>query len=153
MSKLSGTKNPFNIIVIVAALGYFVDIYDLILFSIVRVPSLKEIGIPADRVEILVQLPPFETRSSSFRIHPFVGRIIQPIAWRRNEREVAEIMDVSLVELIGAEVLDEGVAASAMTPAPQRTPYYRVGDYQLWGLSYRILRALVPRLRAGEWEI
>ncbi|NTU87138.1 MFS transporter [Chlorobium sp.] len=31
--------------VIVAALGYFVDIYDLVLFSIVRVPSLKELGI------------------------------------------------------------------------------------------------------------
>ena len=31
--------------VIVAALGYFVDIYDLVLFSIVRVPSLKAIGI------------------------------------------------------------------------------------------------------------
>ena len=39
------TSNPFNIIVIVAALGYFVDIYDLILFSIVRVPSLKSLGI------------------------------------------------------------------------------------------------------------
>ena len=31
--------------VIVAALGYFVDIYDLILFSIVRVPSLKSLGL------------------------------------------------------------------------------------------------------------
>jgi MFS transporter, putative metabolite:H+ symporter len=31
--------------VIVAALGYFVDIYDLLLFSIVRVASLKEIGV------------------------------------------------------------------------------------------------------------
>jgi len=31
--------------VIVAALGYFVDIYDLVLFSIVRVPSLKAIGL------------------------------------------------------------------------------------------------------------
>jgi MFS family permease len=32
--------------VIVAALGYFVDIYDLILFSIVRIPSLRGIGVP-----------------------------------------------------------------------------------------------------------
>src|SRR5688572_30691654 len=39
------TKNPLNIIVIVSALGYFVDIYDLILFSIVRVASLNSIGI------------------------------------------------------------------------------------------------------------
>lgn len=30
--------------VIVGALGYFVDIYDLVLFSIVRVPSLKGLG-------------------------------------------------------------------------------------------------------------
>ena len=39
------TSNPFNIVVIVAALGYFVDIYDLILFSIVRIPSLRTIGV------------------------------------------------------------------------------------------------------------
>jgi len=36
-----------NAAVVVAALGYFVDIYDLILFSIVRVESLKELGITA----------------------------------------------------------------------------------------------------------
>lgn len=34
-----------SIPVIVAALGYFVDIYDLVLFSIVRIPSLKAIGL------------------------------------------------------------------------------------------------------------
>ena len=34
----------FSLPVIVAALGYFVDIYDLVLFSIVRVPSLKALG-------------------------------------------------------------------------------------------------------------
>jgi len=32
--------------ILLAALGYFVDIYDLILFSIVRVKSLKGIGVP-----------------------------------------------------------------------------------------------------------
>jgi MFS family permease len=31
--------------VIVAALGYFVDIYDLLLFTIVREPSLKDLGV------------------------------------------------------------------------------------------------------------
>lgn len=34
--------------VIVAALGYFVDIYDLLLFGIVRVPSLKSMGLDVD---------------------------------------------------------------------------------------------------------
>lgn len=31
--------------IVVASLGYFVDIYDLILFSIVRIPSLKDLGL------------------------------------------------------------------------------------------------------------
>src|SRR6476659_4610368 len=31
--------------VLVAALGYFVDIYDLLLFSIIRIPSLKSFGL------------------------------------------------------------------------------------------------------------
>lgn len=35
----------FSLPVIVAALGYFVDIYDLLLFSIIRVPSLKSLGL------------------------------------------------------------------------------------------------------------
>jgi MFS transporter, putative metabolite:H+ symporter len=39
--------------VIVAALGYFVDIYDLLLFSITRVPSLKSMGLTD--AEVLVQ--------------------------------------------------------------------------------------------------
>lgn len=35
---------------IVAALGYFVDIYDLLLFGIVRVSSLKSIGVTEDQI-------------------------------------------------------------------------------------------------------
>src|ERR1700749_1023660 len=40
-------KSPslFNLAVIVGALGYFVDVYDLLLFSIIRVPSLKSLGL------------------------------------------------------------------------------------------------------------
>lgn len=36
----------WNSTVIISSLGYFVDIYDLILFSIVRIPSLRSIGVP-----------------------------------------------------------------------------------------------------------
>lgn len=38
-------KNAVTLAVVVAALGYFVDIYDLILFAIIRVPSLRDIGV------------------------------------------------------------------------------------------------------------
>lgn len=38
--------------VIVASLGYFVDIYDLLLFGIVRIPSLTELGLDEAAVSI-----------------------------------------------------------------------------------------------------
>lgn len=38
-------KNIFNTTVLVSSLGYFVDIYDLILFGIVRIPSLTFLGV------------------------------------------------------------------------------------------------------------
>ena len=41
------TRRPY-VPILVAALGYFVDIYDLILFSIVRVPSLTALGLSGD---------------------------------------------------------------------------------------------------------
>ena len=40
----------FHKAVIVSALGYFVDIYDLLLFSIVRLPSLKDLGLTEDEI-------------------------------------------------------------------------------------------------------
>ncbi|MEO5998665.1 MAG: MFS transporter [Chitinophagaceae bacterium] len=43
MNKTS--TSVFSIPVFVAALGYFVDIYDLLLYTIVRVPSLRSLGL------------------------------------------------------------------------------------------------------------
>ncbi|HTA16503.1 MAG TPA: MFS transporter, partial [bacterium] len=38
------------LVILVAALGYFVDIYDLLLFSMVRTPSLVSLGVPTDQL-------------------------------------------------------------------------------------------------------
>nr|WP_290937325.1 hypothetical protein [Haliscomenobacter sp.] len=49
-SAKSSLQHLFSIPVIVAALGYFVDIYDLLLFSIVRIPSLQSLGLSEQEV-------------------------------------------------------------------------------------------------------
>lgn len=48
--ELAKSKSVFNIAVIVAALGYFVDIYDLLLFGIIRLPSLRSLGLSEEDV-------------------------------------------------------------------------------------------------------
>ncbi|HRH56561.1 MAG TPA: MFS transporter [Chitinophagales bacterium] len=41
-------QKGLTLLITVAALGYFVDVYDLVLFGVIRVPSLKGIGITSD---------------------------------------------------------------------------------------------------------
>jgi len=48
MMDQSKNVKVLNAAVIVASLGYFVDIYDLLLFSIVRIPSLKSLGLTGE---------------------------------------------------------------------------------------------------------
>ena len=58
--------------VIVAALGYFVDIYDLLLFNIVRIPSLRSLGLDENAVN----------KSGEFIISlQMVGLLIGGIIW------------------------------------------------------------------------
>lgn len=48
--KKSNNSSIFNVAVVVAALGYFVDIYDLLLFGIIRVPSLADLGLTPEEI-------------------------------------------------------------------------------------------------------
>ena len=53
--NIESTKTSRNtyMIVIVAALGYFVDIYDLILFGVIRKASLSELGFGPDEIKTI----------------------------------------------------------------------------------------------------
>lgn len=75
---LTMQKKSFGVLsipVIVAALGYFVDIYDLLLFTIVREPSLKGIGVVmTDKVAVLAA----STKIINWQM---VGLLIGGIVW------------------------------------------------------------------------
>jgi putative MFS transporter len=62
----------FSIPVIVAALGYFVDIYDLLLFSIIRINSLQDIGLVGDQLA---------NEGMSVIGHQMLGLMIGGILW------------------------------------------------------------------------
>lgn len=54
MKKIKGIRHERNVflIVLVASLGYFVDIYDLVVFSIVRVQSFQSLGVPLEKMRV-----------------------------------------------------------------------------------------------------
>src|SRR5215211_3760485 len=102
----------------------------------------EEIGLAPADVRIVGALPPTGTFVTSYRIHPFVGLIEPGHAWTPQESEVAEVLELSLDELVAGHemqrLLKKGV--------PIKTPTYTVRDHFVWGATGRIVQELLERL-------
>lgn len=113
----------------------------------------EEVYLPRASVQVLAELPVISTLTTGYRVTPFLGRIERPAAWRWQTREVTEVLEVPVTELLDpARHFTEQWQLEGW-PQPALVSFIRVGAYQLWGLSYRIVRNLLPRLTAGEWEV
>ncbi|MGI9145459.1 MAG: NUDIX hydrolase [Chloroflexota bacterium] len=114
----------------------------------------EEIGLPPESVVILATLPVVETLATGFRVAPFLGRLKGTLpAWRRQETEIDEILEILVQDLTHP---DAHAVESWQLPgwtAPRLIPYYQIGPYKLWGATYNIVKPLIPRLLAGEWQI
>ena len=71
-SQKTDLQHLFSMPVIVAALGYFVDIYDLQLFGIVRIPSLESLGLSKAEIDSV---------GSSIINTQMIGLLIGGILW------------------------------------------------------------------------
>lgn len=113
----------------------------------------EEIGLPRDLVTVLDELQRFDTLTTGFVITPFLARIQRPDAWRPDPREVAEVLEPSIVELTDPAAQDSEMRKFDSLPHPIRIDFTRVHGHELWGATYRILQPLLPRLAAGEWPL
>ena len=87
-------------------------------------------------------LPPTGTFVTGYRIHPFVGLIEPGHSWVPQESEVAQVLELSLPELVAGHemqrLLKKGV--------PIKTPTYTVDGHFVWGATGRIVQLLLERL-------
>jgi 8-oxo-dGTP pyrophosphatase MutT (NUDIX family) len=113
----------------------------------------EELGLVVDREHILAELPMTPTRTTGYRVFPYLARITPPERWQIAEREIAEILDVSLSDLTRPNAHDKMVERFPTWERAEQVPYYQVGAHRLWGLSYRILHPIIPRLAAGDWNV
>ena len=102
----------------------------------------EEIGLPADAVEIVGALQPIPTIVSGYAVYPFVGLIEPGRTWTPSLREVAEVLELPLGDLL------DGYARRRLTRrgVPIRTDTYVVGDHLIWGATARILADLFDRI-------
>ncbi len=113
----------------------------------------EELGLVVERSDVLAELPMQQTRTTGYRVFPYLARIRVPSQWQIAEREIAQIFDVKVADLTRPDARDKMIERFPTWQRAEQVSFYRVGAHRLWGLSYRILQPVIPRLVAGEWNI
>jgi 8-oxo-dGTP pyrophosphatase MutT (NUDIX family) len=102
----------------------------------------EEIGLPPEAVEIVGALQPTPTIATGYAVYPFVGVIEPGRTWALSPREVSEVLELPLDEVLAGyarrRVVRRGVSI--------RTDTYMVGEHLIWGATARILTDLFDRI-------
>jgi 8-oxo-dGTP pyrophosphatase MutT (NUDIX family) len=102
----------------------------------------EEVGLARDEVELVGALPPVGTFVTGYRVFPFVGLIEPGQIWAPQETEVAQVLELSLSDLV------RGHEHKRLTRrgVPFKMPTYTVDGHFVWGATARIVEHLLRRL-------
>lgn len=106
--------------------------------------TAEEIGLDADRIDVLGFLPEYLT-VTGFRITPVVGLVTPPFALRPDPFEVAEIFEVPLAFLLDpANHQRHSRHYRGVLRHYYAMPY---GEYFIWGATAGMIRSLAERCK------
>ena len=107
--------------------------------------AFEEVGLPSEHVDVVGALAPVGTFVTNYAIYPFVGIIEHGFEWIVQEAEVAEVLELSLDDLVAGHSLKRMVRRGMAF----KTDVYEVDGHMVWGATARILGDLLFRLGAG----
>jgi 8-oxo-dGTP pyrophosphatase MutT (NUDIX family) len=108
--------------------------------------ACEEIGLPREAVTMAGALEPVGTFVTNYAIYPFVGVIEPGMEWVIGETEVAQVLELSLEDLVAGA----GERRMVRRGMAFKTHTYEVDGHLIWGATARILNDLLVRVRAGD---
>jgi 8-oxo-dGTP pyrophosphatase MutT (NUDIX family) len=103
--------------------------------------SREEIGLRQKDIEVIGELDDELTTTSNYIVTPFVAMIPWPYRFRKNEDEVAEIMQAPIAALLEKDKQSEGNEILNGQPIASYT--YNYEGKVIWGATARILKKLL----------
>jgi 8-oxo-dGTP pyrophosphatase MutT (NUDIX family) len=108
--------------------------------------ACEEIGLPREAVTMAGALEPVGTFVTNYAIYPFVGVIEPGMEWVIGETEVAQVLELSLEDLVAGA----GERRMVRRGMAFKTHTYEVDGHLIWGATARILNDLLVRVRAAD---
>ncbi len=103
----------------------------------------EEIGILSDDVIILGALTSLYVPASNFQVFPFVGYLDYEPTFIRQEREVAEVVEVALADLIAPQTLKYKPMQFGENYRVKNVPYFDVNNKVVWGATGMMLSEFI----------
>ncbi len=109
----------------------------------------EEIGITRDKIEVLGRLSDIYVPPSNFLISVFVGYMDHKPAFKPDEREVAEIIEVDMDDFLPENVIQEKEFLVPSNNYSVKAPYYKVKNADIWGASAMVMTELLDLLKTN----
>ena len=113
----------------------------------------EEIGLPSRDIDVIAVLDPVDSRTTGWRVHPFLARVPAGARWRRRPGEISAVVTPLASTLADPARRRNELFAFPTWPQPRMAECVDVDGHLLWGFTLRLLDTVLPRLLAGEWEI
>lgn len=122
--------------------GGRVEISDATLADTALRETEEEVGIPRAALDLVGRLDEVHTMASDFVVRPYVAAMSLPLAAVPDAREVAQVLEVRVADLLDADArLPDDVAPLALR--------YPLAGEDVWGATARILRSFSRAARAA----
>ncbi len=121
-----------------------------------RVAALREtqeeIGILPQQIEILGELTQLYIPPSNFLVIPVVGFCKKTPVFKKDEKEVAEVIDVATTVLLSDEkrenkIMDLSRGLNAPDLTQVNVPYFNINGHHVWGATAMILSEFAEIIR------
>ena len=103
--------------------------------------TYEEVGVSAEKIEVIKQFTPVYIPPSNFSVHPFLGISSQELSFYPDVREVADIIELPLSVFLNDEIIIESTLSTSYA-ANISVPAFNIQNHVVWGATAMILNEL-----------
>jgi 8-oxo-dGTP pyrophosphatase MutT (NUDIX family) len=108
--------------------------------------TFEEIGVTADKIEIIGQLSDLFIPPSNFIVKPFVGYCTHQPAYKLDPREIQSVVEIDLADFYSENRIFEKEFSTGTAGKTIKAPYFAINGIEIWGATAMITSELLDVL-------
>lgn len=100
--------------------------------------TFEEVGVPLEDITVIKKLSQVYIPPSNFCVQPYIGVVAQQPIFKKQEREVEQIIEVKLLDIINDDnIILKNIKTSYSVDI--EVPAFKLNDFTIWGATAMIL--------------